>query len=146
VDVLAKVTASSFDGSRSGSGSGSSSKRRTTVYGVEPNPISAATLSRRIDELGMQGRYEVLPYGIEDLKTKANIQPGSVDCIVTVQCLCSIPEPDKNIRLLYEYLKPGGRWYVYEHVKAEDGLFMPAYQRGCPPHLIYLSSLSWQAQ
>ncbi|KAG9250739.1 S-adenosyl-L-methionine-dependent methyltransferase [Emericellopsis atlantica] len=115
MDVLAQVTASSG--------------KATKVYGVEPNPISAAALRRKVDELGMQGRYEVLPYGIEDLQAKADMQPGSVDCIVTVQCLCSIPEPDKNIRLLYEYLKPGGRWYVYEHVKAEEGLLVPAYQR-----------------
>jgi SAM-dependent methyltransferase len=99
------------------------------IYGVEPNPISAAALKRRVEQVGLAGVYEVLPFGIEDLQKETSIKAGSVDCIMTVQCLCSIPEPEKNIRLLYEYLKPGGRWYVYEHVKAEQGLLLPLLQR-----------------
>lgn len=77
----------------------------------------------------MKGRYDVLPYGIEDLEGRSGIQQGSVDCILTLQCLYSIPEPEKNIGLLYGYLKPGGRWYVYEHVRAEEGISMPLYHR-----------------
>ncbi|KAF4978541.1 hypothetical protein FZEAL_5074 [Fusarium zealandicum] len=99
------------------------------IYGVEPNPISAAALTRRVAEVGLTGMYEVLPFGIEHVQKETSIGPGSVDCIVTIKCLCSIPEPDKNIRLLYEYLKPGGRWFVYEHVKAERGLAIPLLQR-----------------
>ncbi|KAF6817544.1 phospholipid methyltransferase [Colletotrichum musicola] len=105
----------------------------TKIYGIEPNVVSAAALRRRVGELGLEGTYEVVPVGIEDLGNEAawggRIEPGSVDCIVTVQCLCSIPEPEKNVRLLYEYLKEGGRWYVYEHVKAERGLVVPYFQR-----------------
>ncbi|EQB57156.1 hypothetical protein CGLO_02752 [Colletotrichum gloeosporioides Cg-14] len=105
----------------------------TKIYGVEPNPLSAASLKRRAQEAGLEKTYEVVPVGIEDLQNETawggKIEPGSVDCIMTVQCLCSIPEPEKNIRLLYGYLKKGGRWYVYEHVKAERGLVIPLYQR-----------------
>ncbi|KFH45686.1 Methyltransferase-like protein 7A-like protein [Hapsidospora chrysogenum ATCC 11550] len=99
------------------------------VYGVEPNPMSAAALKRRVEQLGLDGRYEVIPAGIEDLEKESPLKPGSVDCIMTVQCLCSIPEPEKNMRLLYEYLKKGGRWYVYEHVRADEGVFIPAFQK-----------------
>jgi hypothetical protein len=47
-----------------------------------------------------------------------------------VMCLCSIPEPRRNMAQLYGYLKPGGRWYVYEHVKCfrEQGWGMRLYQ------------------
>ena len=99
------------------------------IYGVEPNPISAGALRRKVRDAGLEGTYEVLAFGVEDLRREANIQPGSVDAVVTVQCLCSIPEPEKNARLLYEYLKPGGRWYVYEHVRAEGEGLVPAFQR-----------------
>ncbi|KAK7404163.1 hypothetical protein QQX98_010067 [Neonectria punicea] len=102
------------------------------IYGVEPNAQSAAALRQRVKEVGLEGTYEVVPVGIEHLNDPtawgAVIQPGSVDCIVTVQCLCSIPEPEKNIRLLHSYLKKGGRWYVYEHVRAEHGTVVPSYQ------------------
>ncbi|KAI3535900.1 hypothetical protein CABS03_07248 [Colletotrichum abscissum] len=105
----------------------------TKIYGVEPNPVSAASLKRRIEEVGLKGTYQVVPVGIEDLQNESawggRIEPGSVDCIMTVQCLCSIPEPEKNIQLLYNYLKKGGRWYVFEHVKAEQGLFIPFFQQ-----------------
>jgi SAM-dependent methyltransferase len=98
------------------------------VYGVEPNPMSAAALKRRVEQLGLDGRYEVIPVGIQDLQKESPLKPGSVDCIMTVQCLCSIPEPEKNMRLLYEYLKKGGLWYVYEHVRVDEGVFIPAFQ------------------
>ncbi|KAH6891417.1 S-adenosyl-L-methionine-dependent methyltransferase [Thelonectria olida] len=95
------------------------------VYGIEPNPQSAATLTQRVKELGLQDLYQVVPVGIEQLNDATawggRIEPGSVDCIVTILCLCSIPEPEKNIRLLYECLKKGGRWYAYEHVRCERG-------------------------
>ncbi|UPL02362.1 hypothetical protein LCI18_013296 [Fusarium solani-melongenae] len=113
-----------------------SEKSSSKIYGVEPNPISAAALKRRVDETGLVGTYEVLPFGIQDLKHETSIGPGSVDCIITIQCLCSIPEPEKNIRLLYDYLKPGGRWYVYEHVKSEQGTVIQLIQR--------LTNIPWE--
>ncbi|CAH0050284.1 unnamed protein product [Clonostachys solani] len=97
----------------------------TKIYGVEPNHMSAATLRQHVKEIGLDHVYEVVPVGIEDLDNPgawgATIEPESVDCIVTVQCLCSIPEPEKNVALLYNYLKKGGRWYVYEHVRNDRG-------------------------
>lgn len=117
--VLANITWAA----KSSSGGGP-----TKIYGVEPNPISAAALKQRVDETGMTGTYEVVPVGIEDMHKETSIEPGSVDCIMTVQCLCSIPEPEKNIQLLYNYLKKGGRWYLYEHVRANRGLVIPVFQ------------------
>ncbi|KAM0541148.1 hypothetical protein ACHAPJ_013365 [Fusarium lateritium] len=80
----------------------------TRVYGIEPNPKSAAALRARVKEIGLDDIYEVLPVGIESLHDK--FEPESVDCIVTILCLCSIPEPDKNIKRLYNSLRKGGRW------------------------------------
>ena len=91
----------------------------TRVYGVEPNPGVHHLLREQISAAELQDVYEVVPVGIEDLASSGRVAPKSVDCIVSVLCLCSIPEPRKNIVELYEYLKPGGRWYVYEHVKRE---------------------------
>ncbi|KAI1434340.1 S-adenosyl-L-methionine-dependent methyltransferase [Xylaria sp. CBS 124048] len=110
----------------------------TRVYGVEPNTSHHAALRRAVDEAGLQGIYEIVPVGIEDLssarrstrgvKWEGSIEPGSVDCIVSVLCLCSIPDPKYNIRELYKYLRPGGRWYVYEHVRCEYSWYMRWYQ------------------
>lgn len=101
------------------------------VYGIEPNPAHHAALAKRAEDAGLDGRYEVVPVGIEDITRLGLIPKESVDAIVTVLCLCSIPEPEKNIRELYTYLKPGGRWFAYEHVVAfkSQGVLMGIYQR-----------------
>jgi SAM-dependent methyltransferase len=102
----------------------------TKIYGIEPNPVSAAALRQRVAEVGLDDIYEVVPAGIEDLATQSAIEPGTIDCIVCILCLCSIPDQQENIRALYKLLKPGGRWYVYEHVKADrSGVLMSIYQR-----------------
>ena len=60
---------------------------------------------------------------------ETGVQKGSVDAIVSLLCLCSIPEPDRNIKELHSYLKPGGRWYLYEHVAIKGYRPMQLYQR-----------------
>lgn len=106
------------------------------IYGVEPNRDVHHELKQRVVAAGLSDRYEIVPRGIEDLAISGDIAPESLDCIVSVLCLCSIPEPDKNIRELFRYLKPGGTWFVYEHVRCESkmlrksGLFMRWYQGG----------------
>ncbi|CAM1501291.1 Fc.00g104530.m01.CDS01 [Cosmosporella sp. VM-42] len=126
VDVFAKIA-------ERANSSGNSGPPLSKIYGVEPNSQSAAALQQRVKEAGLEGTYEVVPVGIEDLNNPAawgtRIEPGTVDCVVTVQCLCSIPEPEKNIRLLHNYLKKDGRWYVYEHVRAKYGIIVPSFQR-----------------
>lgn len=104
------------------------------IYGVEPNQDVHLELKQRVVAAGLANRYEIVPRGIEDLATSGDIAPESLDCIVSVLCLCSIPEPDRNIRELFQYLKPGGTWFVYEHVRCESkmlrrsGFFMKWYQ------------------
>ncbi|KOS23075.1 Methyltransferase-like protein 7B [Escovopsis weberi] len=110
----------------------------TKIYGIEPNAISAVALRARVKEVGLGNVYEVVPVGIEDVEDEAawggRIEPGSVDAIVSILCLCSIPEPEKNIKLLYRLLKPGGTWYLYEHVKTKrGGPLMSLYQRLIAP-------------
>ncbi|KAG0044798.1 hypothetical protein BGZ90_008656 [Linnemannia elongata] len=108
----------------------------TKIYGVEPNPISAKALQKRVNEVGLQDIYQVVPVGIESVDDPSawdgKIEPGSVDCIFGILCLCSIPEQEKNIHLLYKLLKPGGHWFVYEHVKVSHGSpLLRFYQRFC---------------
>lgn len=106
----------------------------TRIYGIEPNPQSAAALRRRVRDVGLDDVYHVVPVGVESVGDPdawdGTIAPGSVDCIVGVLCLCSIPDPDANVRRLRRLLKPGGRWFVFEHVKAaRDRPLLRLYQR-----------------
>ncbi|ORY68792.1 methyltransferase [Pseudomassariella vexata] len=145
--------ASSIDG-QAVAGTGAGVVKRTSgvrglvtrIYGVEPNREQHPSLRQKISEAGLEDVYEIVPVGIEDLdnpsKWDGKVEKGSVDCIVSILCLCSIPEPQKNFKELYGYLKKGGRWYVFEHVRAEGNwgirifqaftnLFWPHFLGGC---------------
>lgn len=102
------------------------------IYGVEPNSDSHPGLLQRVREAGLEGTYEIMPVGIEALckasPGRPTVEKGSVDCIVSLLCLCSIPDPEDNIKELYGYLKKGGRWYVFEHVVAKASWSMKLYQ------------------
>ncbi|KAH8820860.1 S-adenosyl-L-methionine-dependent methyltransferase [Xylogone sp. PMI_703] len=99
----------------------------TKIYGVEPNKDHHALLRENIKKAGLADVYEILGVGVEDLESQG-IAPGSIDTVVTIQCLCSIPTPRKMIQSLAGYIKPGGKWIVYEHVKSHQGGFIESYQ------------------
>ncbi|KAI1270157.1 S-adenosyl-L-methionine-dependent methyltransferase [Xylariaceae sp. FL1019] len=107
----------------------------TKIYGIEPNPSHHPSLRRNISRANLSEIYEIVPVGIEhlhsssDKKWQGNIEKGSIDCIVSLLCLCSIPEPERHTRELYELLKPGGRWFVYEHVRVTNYWWLALYQR-----------------
>ena len=47
---------------------------------------------------------------------------GSVDTVMSVQVLCSVPRPEVMVKAMYRLLKPGGQMIVYEHVRSVDWL------------------------
>ncbi|KAI1637048.1 S-adenosyl-L-methionine-dependent methyltransferase [Biscogniauxia mediterranea] len=128
------------------------------VYGVEPNADAHPALRRAVRRAGLDDDdddfYEIVPVGIgEDLggkdksKSKSKkwdggrrrLDKGSVDCVVSILTLCSVPDPEAAVRELYAYLRDGGRFYVYEHVRSEHSWYMRLYQRFLNifwPHLI----------
>jgi ubiquinone/menaquinone biosynthesis C-methylase UbiE len=84
--------------------------------------------------------YEIIGCGAEELQTKGGIQKESIDTIITVQCLCSIPTPQTIINELYPLLKPGGQWLVFEHIKTKYQTdFVGYWQSTCCPK--YMESL-----
>lgn len=89
------------------------------IYGVEPNTLMHPKLRENVAKAGLQDIYEVVGCGVEDLQTKAGFKPGSMDTIITVQCLCSIPTPERVINELAPLLKSGGKWLFFEHVRTK---------------------------
>ena len=107
--------------------------RVSRIYGVEPNRDHHERLRERIKEAGLEGVYVIAPVGVEDLGNwkgagKGELGKGEVDSVVTVFCLCSVPQPKRMIGHLYGYLKEGGNWIVYEHVVTREGGLIALYQ------------------
>ncbi|KAI4851093.1 S-adenosyl-L-methionine-dependent methyltransferase [Aureobasidium sp. EXF-8845] len=88
------------------------------IYGVEPNLEHHVALRKAVEAAGLQDIYEILPVGAEDLG-HVGLGDESVDTIVTVQTLCSCPNPQGIVGSLYPMLKKGGTWVVYEHVRTK---------------------------
>lgn len=57
-------------------------KQIDRIYGVEPSLSKCAILQQKSEELGMRGKYEVIPRGIEALD---GIKSESIDTIVCVR-------------------------------------------------------------
>ena len=70
----------------------------------------------------MSDIYTIVPCGIEDFDSlkKYGILEGSVDTVMSVQVLCSVPRPEVMVKAMYKLLRPGGQMIVYEHVRSED--------------------------
>ncbi|CAF9920549.1 hypothetical protein IMSHALPRED_004959 [Imshaugia aleurites] len=94
----------------------------TKIYGVEPNVDLHKSLRENIKTSGLIDVYEIIPCGVEDVVElkKHGIVLGNIDTILSVQVLCSVPDPNEMLRRLYALLRPGGQLIVYEHVKSKD--------------------------
>ena len=91
----------------------------TKIYGVEPNTMFHEQLRSNARKHGLEGVYEPVAAYAQDLES-SGIKKGSIDTIITVHVLCSVgSHAEKIVRSLYEYLKPGGQWLVYEHVASK---------------------------
>jgi precorrin-6B methylase 2 len=84
---------------------------------LEPNSHFHARLRANAEENGLDGKYEIIGCRAEDLE-REGIQLQTIDTIVTIHVLCSIPSSEKVVSELYKFLRPGGRWLVYEHVRS----------------------------
>ena len=92
------------------------------VYGIEPTEMLHAGLRKEIVALGLKDTYTIISCGIQDQESLrlAKIEPGTIDTIIAVQVLCSIPRPLEMMKSLQEMLKPGGQVLLFEHVQSKD--------------------------
>ena len=92
------------------------------VYGVEPNKALHKSLREKIKACGLMDVYEIVSCGIEDVGEleKHGVIFNSIDTILSIQVLCSVPDLEKTLRRLYALLKPGGQLVMYEHMKSTD--------------------------
>ena len=94
------------------------------IYGVEPVTDLHKALREKIKASGLTDIYEIVPYGIEDVEAleRHGIVPETIDTVLSVQVLCSVPEPDRVLKRLHAFMKPEGHFLVYEHVRSNDVL------------------------
>jgi len=95
----------------------------TKYVALEPNTHMHEEIRRNANVAGFSedsGTLLILPYGAEEvaLITSALQGPHTVDTMVSVLTLCTVPTPEKTIpALIDQILKPGGVLLYYEHVR-----------------------------
>lgn len=104
-------------------------KHISTLILLEPNRNFHGVLRMRAEKLGLADRCDIIDGGVKDLE-RIGIQTGTIDTITTVHVLCSVEAPQALIKELYAYLKPGGQWLVYEHIKIRNEKTLAAHWQG----------------
>ena len=96
----------------------------TRIIGVECNPHFAPDCQQQIKERGLQNIYELILSGVQDsdVLQKHGIVAGSLDTVLSIQVLCSVPDPEAMAKKLYRLLKPGGKLIFWEHHRNSDWL------------------------
>lgn len=94
----------------------------TKIVGIEPFEAIHHHTRAAIERAKLTDKYTLVAASIEDTNILANhaVLPGSMDTIVCVQVLCSIPNPKQVIAEMYKLLKPGGQLLIFEHIKSKD--------------------------
>jgi len=120
----------------------------TNVLLLEPNTNFHDILRRRAEQFGLTGRYKILGCKAEQLE-QHGVRTQSIDPIITVHVLCSVEAPQALVRDLFRYLKTGGRWLVYEHVRSGgtvaatwQSMFGLRRKRNFTPDLSYVGILN----
>lgn len=90
------------------------------IYGIEPNVDLHKALRASIKKAKLDDIYVILSQSAEESLERYGVAPNSVDTILSINVLCSVPDPVMTVRRLYQYVKPGGKMIVYEHVQSND--------------------------
>jgi hypothetical protein len=101
-------------------------KSRVTKYiALEPNKLMHPNIRMIANAAGFTesaGNLLILPYGAENTYAIVSAMDGnyhSVDTIISVLTLCSVPSPERTLRtLIHDILKPAGLFLFYEHVQS----------------------------
>jgi len=100
------------------------SDKVTKIVGIEPFAPLHPHIRAAVEHAKLSDKYDLVCASIEDSEILAQhgVLPGTMDTIVCVQVLCSIPNPQQVIAEMYKLLKPGGQIIVFEHVRSQDSV------------------------
>jgi len=96
----------------------------THIFGIEPNASFEDAIAAKITATGLEGKYTAITCGIEDVDilAKHGLKEGTLDCVLSVQVLCSVQDPVESAKVIYGLLKEGGELVFWEHHQSHDWL------------------------
>jgi ubiquinone/menaquinone biosynthesis C-methylase UbiE len=95
--------------------------------GIEPNAHMHPALRKKAEALGIRVDLRELSAG------RLPLEDESVDAVLSTLVLCSVPDTAQVLAEIRRVLKPGGRFYFWEHVLAREGEALRALQHCLTP-------------
>ena len=86
------------------------------VTAIEP---SLPMLKKAEQKVSAETNVKFLNFGVCDAELNNHIQPHSIDYVVSMLVLCTIPDPEKALEQFRNWLKPDGKLIILEHIHAE---------------------------
>ncbi|MDP2630313.1 MAG: methyltransferase domain-containing protein [Candidatus Uhrbacteria bacterium] len=84
---------------------------------IEPDVIDKDDLDKKLRQLQIK-RLSIIEKPFEDVA----LQASSIDTFVASLVLCGVKDPAHFLNLVYEALKPGGKFFFLEHIRAKSVL------------------------
>jgi SAM-dependent methyltransferase len=85
------------------------------LIAIEPNRHMHAPLQKAAQRYGIE-------LELRDERADAiGLPDASVDAVVSTLVLCTVPDPAATLREVRRILRPGGRLFFLEHVRADQG-------------------------
>lgn len=89
-----------------------------SVLGIEPSPHMIRIAHLKKDRFDPAKDISLHTTGMGHPEMDHLVQPASLDAIVSTLVLCTVPDVEGSIKNFYDWLKPGGRLVVLEHIRS----------------------------
>jgi ubiquinone/menaquinone biosynthesis C-methylase UbiE len=90
------------------------------VIACEPSEEMLKYAQKKIKEGSIRATIELIGEGLYSQALSDRIKPSSLDAVVCTLVLCTIPDPGKAFPLFYQWLRPGGRLILLEHIQSKN--------------------------
>ena len=83
------------------------------VIAIEP---SASMLKKGEKKIPTGANIDFLNFGVCDPELNQHIKENTIDYVVSMLVLCTIPDPEKALAQFKRWLKPDGKLIILEHI------------------------------
>jgi SAM-dependent methyltransferase len=90
------------------------------VLALEPSDSMRAQAEAKLAESKYNAQIRTRPWLLEDEGLAAEVKLGSFDAVVCTLVLCTVPDPAATLARLKSLLKPDGKLFALEHVRAKS--------------------------
>lgn len=94
--------------------------KKARVLACDPSEAMLEKSEKRMIREKINAEIELIRGGITDKELALRIKPSSLDAVVCTLVLCTIPAPEKVLKQLYNWLKPGGKLILLEHIRSKS--------------------------